>query len=89
MLSRAFDNVKPSSYKYLFYQEYIYTAMATIFCFTAFVAQIADLSSFETSNYAHRWSSQLVAGVSTIITYTYIPIYIYMYINFYKIYLVL
>ena len=46
--------------------------MATIFCFTAFVAQIADLSSFETSNYAHRWSSQLVAGVSSIITYTYI-----------------
>ena len=46
--------------------------MATIFCFTAFVAQIADLSSFETSNYAHRWSSQLVAGVRIIIKYTYI-----------------
>ena len=45
--------------------------MATIFCFTAFVAQIADLSSFETSNYAHRWSSQLVAGVSTITAHTY------------------
>ena len=45
-------------------QEYIYTIIVVVLCFTATVVHLSDLSSFDTDKYVHGWNAQLVAGVS-------------------------